>query len=390
MSLTRQSAPLPTARLGAVYFGYFAALGCLIPYFSRYLSSLGYDPARIGELTACLSATRILTPFLWSLLIERVGRRMPVVRLSLIVACACFSALLLRPGFGLLALSLVAFHLFWNAVLPQIETVTLGHLQNRSSQYSRIRLWGSLGYMVLVVATGKWLDRVGVAHLPELVLATLLATAIATWTVPDAPALHGARRPPLMAALKRAPVWALIGICLLQQAANQPYYLFYDLLLKQHGYTGFSIGILIALGVVAEIGMFLIVGRWLERYGVRPIFLGVLALGCLRWSLIGAFTEVVPVMVFSQLMHAVTFAAAHACAMYALGQLFEPVLLGRAQGLFASLVYGVGGAFGALCAGFLGRSLGLSFSFYLSSGFCLAALLLTWSALHIDRTVRAD
>lgn len=377
---------IPGRRLGALYFGYFGALGALVPYFSRYLAARGYDAATIGQLMAVLSGTRVFAPFLWSLVIERVGLPMAVVRAALVIATLSFAGLLLEPAFLGLLLCLLGYHLFANAVLPQMEAVTLGHLREKAARYSRIRMWGSVGYMGLVVVTGFALDRMGATVLPVLVLAGLLFTIGAAVLVPDVPSPeHASEAMPIGPALRHLAVWALIGISLLQQAANMPYYLFYDLLLKGHGYSGFTIGCLIALGVLAEIGMFFVVGRMLERHGPRLILLAVLAIGTFRWLAIGGLTHSLVVLALAQLLHAVTFAAAHATAMYSLARLFPSRLQVRAQGLYASLVYGVGGITGSLLAGQIGKVFGLSACFYLSSVLSILALLWTWHGFHIDR-----
>lgn len=383
-------APVPAGRLGAFYFGYFGALGALVPYFSRYLAAQDYDPAAIGQLMAILGGTRLFTPFLWALVIEKTGRRMLVVRASLLIASLFFAGLLLEPAYFGLTLCLLGFHMFANAVLPQMEAVTMSHLRERPARYSAIRLWGSVGYMVLVVATGLWLDSGGLADLPVLVLLGLLFTVAMVFTVPDVAGTGEHQELPLGRVLHHPAVWTLFFVCLCQQAANQPYYLFYDLLLKGQGYSGLAIGSLIALGVLAEIAMFMRVGRWLERLGARTMMLIVLVLACVRWLLVGTLSHSPAVMIFTQLLHAVTFAAAHATAMYALALLFPGRLQGRAQGLFASLVYGAGGIVGSLLAGQIGKTYGFAYCFYASTALCVLALLLSWRGLHIDRRPAAD
>lgn len=387
----------PALRLGGLYFAYFAALGCLVPFFSRYLAERGHEPATIGRLMAVLAAARVLSPLLGALLIERLGHRLALVRLGLGLAALAFAGLLRQPGLLALGACLVVFHLFFSAVLPQFETLTLSHLQARPAAYSRIRLGGSLGYMLCVVAAGAWFDRFGVGQLPVLVLLAVIGTLGLTFAVPEARGAH--TRPGAAAAggasWRQPVVWALFLSCFCQQAATQPYYLFYDLFLRAHGYGGLAVGSLIALGVLAEIGMFLVIGRAIERWGVRPLMLGSIAIAALRWAATALWPEVVPIMVLAVCLHAVTFAAAHALAMYALARLFPGRLQGRAQGLFASLVYGLGGIAGALLAGQLAQAHGWSASFLGAAGMCVLALAAAYWGLHlpgaaIDPERRAD
>jgi hypothetical protein len=52
----------------------------------------------------------------------------------------------------LVAMALLAF--FWSAALPLVETLTFDHLRDETGRYSRIRLWGSIGFIVAVMGTG--------------------------------------------------------------------------------------------------------------------------------------------------------------------------------------------------------------------------------------------
>ncbi|MBI2380930.1 MAG: MFS transporter [Gammaproteobacteria bacterium] len=371
-------AALPTRRLGGIYFAYFAALGCLVPYFSRYLSEQGFGPAAIGGLMALLSGARTLSPFLASLLAERGGRQL-LMRLALVLASLLFCGLfVVREPWALTGV-LIGFHLCFSAVLPQMETLTLAHLGAQAPRYGRIRLWGSIGYMLCVVIAGAWFDALGIGQLPFLVLLALLVCSGFAFSLPDAHPKSAPREgeEASWGTIWRNPApWLLFAACFCQQAATQPYYLFYDLLLTAQGYSGFHIGLLIALGVLAEIGMFMVIGRHIERHGLSRLMAAVALVAVLRWWLTGAWPESRGLMLAVNGLHAVTFAAAHALAMYALAATFPANLQGRAQGLFASVVYGLGGIVGALLAGHLSQRYGWGAAFYGAAGLCVLAFLL--------------
>lgn len=373
---------LPTFALSAFYFAYFAALGALVPYYSRYLISRGYDAADIGLLMAGIGAVRVLAPFAWALLADKAGRRMPVVRGSMTVATLSFGYLLFEPGFYGVALCLALYQIFANAVLPQMEAVTFSHLREQAARYGRIRQWGSVSYMLLVVLTGLWLDAFGIGQFPLIVLLCLGATVLVTLRVKDVPHEPGRAALPFGAALRRPVVWVLLAAALLQQAATQPFYLFFDVLLSGQGYSGGAVGALVALGVLAEIGMFIIIGRYLERFGAQAVLMAVLVCGCGRWLLLATLSAHPWAMIVAQLLHAATFAAAHASAMYALARLFPLGLQGKAQGLFAAMVYGGGGIVGSLLSGYLGKAFGYAAPFYASAALCALALLLVMTGLN--------
>mgnify|MGYP000868668792 FL=1 len=141
--------------LSGFYLVYFASLGVLLPYWGPYLLALGFSPARIGELLAIPQATKLVAPTLWGWLADRTGRRVRVIRWACLVAALTFAGVY-PAGDSYLGLALVTllFSFFWNAALPQFEAVTLNHLGEHVHRYSRVRLWGSVGFVGAAVGLG--------------------------------------------------------------------------------------------------------------------------------------------------------------------------------------------------------------------------------------------
>lgn len=167
---------VPYWRLSGFYFCYFALLGGVAPFLSLYFHYLGFSAARIGELIAIPMLMRCIAPNLWGWLGDRSGRRLEIVRLGAFCTAITFSAILWRQDYLRLALIMALHSFFWHAILPQFETITLSHLAERSARYSRIRLWGSVGFIVTVTGLGMLLGWTA-QHLPLLTLAQVLHAA---------------------------------------------------------------------------------------------------------------------------------------------------------------------------------------------------------------------
>src|SRR5699024_873388 len=148
------------------YFCYFALLGGVAPFLSLYFHHLGFSAARIGELVAIPMLMRCIAPILWGWLGDRSGQRVLIVRLGALLTAVTFTGILWRQDYLWLALIMALHSFFWHAVLPQFETITLGHLGEQSARYSRIRLWGSVGFIVTVVVLGLLLERFSPAIYP--------------------------------------------------------------------------------------------------------------------------------------------------------------------------------------------------------------------------------
>jgi PPP family 3-phenylpropionic acid transporter len=370
---------MPYWRLSAFYLTYFAALGALVPYWSLYLKGLGFSALEIGQLMAIPMATKFLAPYVWGWMGDHLGHRMAIVRLGSLLTALIFICVFWFQGFWELGLVMALFSFFWNAVLPQFESVTLVYLGDRAEHYARIRVWGSVGFIIAVMVLGVAVDFSG----PAVILPVLLSIYITIWLSsllirdPD-PAPHPEDQPSIVAVLKIPAVMAFFAVCFLLQAGHGAYYAFYSIYMEEVGYSKTLIGQLWALGVIAEVIVFLFMHRLLQRWGARKVLLASLWLAALRWLLIGHFPDQLLVMLFAQTLHAATFGTFHAAAIHLVHSYFTGRHQGRGQALYSSLSFGFGGAVGSLYSGSLWASAGPAFTYSVSAFISLVAVLIAW------------
>lgn len=373
---------VPYWRLSGFYFFFFAVLGVLAPYWGPYLRHLGHSPEQIGGLIAILHATKLVAPNLWGWIADRSGRRMAVVRLATVAATVLFAGVLLGDGLLWLGLVMAAFSFFWHAALPQFEANTMRHLASEAHLYSRIRVWGSVGFIVAVMLLGDLTDRFGTGVVPWAALALFAALAAMSLYSPQAPSrpvdAAGGR---FLAALRHPAVLGFFLACFLLKASHGPFYAFYSIYLEDAGYRSLTIGALWTVGVLAEIGAFLVMHRWLPRFGPRLLMVLAMAAGVLRWLLVGAFPEQLGVQAGAQLLHALTFGVYHAVAISLVNRYFVGPSQGRGQALYSSLTFGAGVALGSLLSGYLWEPLGAAATFYLAAAVALAGALVAWFSL---------
>lgn len=373
---------LPYWRLSGFYFCYFALLGGVAPFLSLYFHHLGFSAARIGELVAIPMLMRCLAPNLWGWLGDRSGQRLLIVRLGALLTALTFSAILWRQDYLWLAVIMALHSFFWHAVLPQFETITLGHLGAQSARYSQIRLWGSVGFIVTVVVLGLLLDRYSPDIYPQVMLAIMLGIFCCSLLVPPAPL--AASRPGLAPSagfldqLRRPGVPVFFFCVALMQLSHGPYYTFLTLHLEALGYGRGLIGAMWALGVVAEIILFMLMSRLLQRFSLKQLLIASFLLAAVRWLLLGLQADNLVWLTLAQLMHAATFGCFHVVAVHFVQRSFGERQQGQGQALYATLA-GCGGALGALYSGYSWNSLGAGWTFALASlAAVLAALLLWW------------
>ena len=374
-------------RLSGFYFFYFGSLGAMMPYWGIYLHHLGFDAKAIGELIAIIMATKIIAPNIWGWLAAHTGYHITLVRISSLLTVICFAGVLLRQDYMWLAIVMTTFSFFWNAALPQFEATTFAYLGLQAHRYTQIRLWGSIGFIITVSLFGWLLEYIPIRLLPALLLSLFIGIGLSSLWVPEkVNSVAPAYAESFYQILRRPNIIALFAICFLMQASHGPYYTFYSLYLENHGYARDLIGRLWALGVVAEVLVFLVMYRLLIRFSLSRLLIISLSLTALRWLLIGSAVNSLLILTFAQLLHAASFGIYHGVSMQLIRHYFADHHQGQAQALYSSLSFGAGGAVGSLASGYVWQ-MGAQFSYWGAAGVCLIAIWISWQWLEQDKVV---
>lgn len=372
--------PVPYWRLSGFYFFYFAFVGAMAPFWGLYLRSLEFSAFQIGVLMSLLQVMRIFAPNIWGHIADRTGKRVAIVQLAAMVCLAAFVGVFWATDFWSLFLVMSLISFFWSASLPLVEATTLSHLGERTDRYGRIRLWGSVGFILVVVGLGAALDHASIRLVPWVVFGLLAGIVFTARFIPEAEiACRDHTHIPLAEVLRRPQVVALFTAALLMAAAHGPYYTFFTIHLVETGYSKSFAGWLWALGVVCEIGIFLVMPRVFARVRPETVLLATLAIAAVRFLLIGWQAQNLPLLLLAQLMHAFTFGAYHASALALVHRHFTGRNQARGQALYNSLAFGVGGTLGSLYSGAAWDGLGAGVTFGLASVWALfAALVFAW------------
>ncbi len=370
---------IPYWRLSLFYLFYFSSLGALLPYFPLYLQHLNFDAQTIGEFIAIISLTRIIAPNIWGWLADHTGKHIFFVRLGAVGALIGFCGIFLGNSYGWIMLVLVTFSFFWNAALPQMEAMTFIYLETQPERYNHIRLWGSIGFIIAVMALGWLLENYSVELLPITVAVLFVGILISSFLIVEPKnKIVQEIDVSLGSVLKRPEVIALLLVCFLNQASHTTYYIFYVIHLKEYGYTLNVTGQLIALGVIAEVIVFLVMHRLLAHFSLRNLLITSFVLTGLRWLMIGFFYQWFIILLLAQLLHAVSFGLYHSVAIRFIHQYFTGKLRGRGQALYNSVSFGAGAAMGSLISGYTWESMGAEFSYFLAFLECLVATWISW------------
>lgn len=352
------SSSLPYWRLSAFYFAYLAALGAYAPYFAPYLETRGLSAWQISVIMSLWYATRVLAPSLWGAATARAVRPILWLRGGALATLLAFALFLLPFEFAALLLVMFVFASVYNAIMPQFEALTLARLGARRSLYGRIRVWGSVGFVCANLGFGALLQALGYHWLVATLLPVFALLVATAWINDDAPAIAdesaaGGFRQNVLPRLRDRPLWIFLLTALAMQLSHGAFYVFLSLHLDRNGYSAQAIGGFWAVGVVAEIGMFLLVPRVMRRFSPRAIMAVCFAVGAVRWVVTAMLPQSAVAITLAQLGHAFTFAAFHSASIQAISQFFPGRSGVHGQGLLYGFSSGLGGVLGALLAGAL-------------------------------------
>jgi len=380
--------------LSSVYFFYFAVLGVTNPYWGLYLQSLGFDAEQIGALMAVFIATKLIAPNIWSYLADRNDAHVSVMRLGAMLTPLFFLTIYLQQGFWSMAIAMMLYSFFWNAILPQYEVITLKAIKGHEERYSQIRLWGSVGFIVAVAGLGWLLDWVEVHWLPVCMFFIMLMMAFSSWWIPvsrfwntevdNAGQSNAGELTDLQPEigfwqrLKQPPILIFLLAVILMQISHGPYYTFFSIYMEAIGYSRSLIGLLWSLGVMAEVLLFAIMHLLLRSFSPQLLLTVSLVLAAARWCMVGFFAEQLMLLLVSQLLHAASFGSFHAASIALVQRFFSGKTAAQGQAVYSSLGFGVGGALGAWGSGLLWVDLGPQWSYLLAAfaaGFGAALML---------------
>ncbi|MFV5403404.1 MULTISPECIES: MFS transporter [unclassified Acinetobacter] len=368
-------------RLSGFYFFYYAIVGAFLPFWSLYLEDQGFNYQEIGILSSIAIITRFFAPLIWGWIADKSGKRMLLVRIATwMEACIWLMIFIIPNSFQSVALLMLIFSFFQNAILAQFEGVTLFWLgEKRAELYGKVRKWGSVGFIIGVFGLGTVFEIISISMLPVLLLCISFLAFLWSFTIKEPRTAPTAQKQlePLWPIFKRPVVYSFFLIELILLFSHAPFYSFYSNYLSQAGFSTSQIGLLWSVGVIAEIIMFAYATFFLTRWSWRHLVTLCLLMTGLRWFIVGVFPASFTAQFFAQTIHAFSFGLFHMIAMRVIFQNFSAGQQGRGQALYSTM-WGIGVASGSILAGHYWDQIGGTSIFIAAAASTLSGLLLVF------------
>ena len=281
---------------------------------------------------------------------------------------------------------MLSLSLFTSSTLPLSESLTLAHLATTNGHYSKIRMWGSLGFIVASVILGYLIDLYSIKVLLWFLLGVQMVMFGLTFKLPEATVKpHAHDQFSIWQVIKQPAVIALLVGCAMMVSAHGVLYNFYSIYLAGHGYSKAAIGWLWAVGVVCEIGVFMLMPKIMARFSLKTIMLASLVAAVIRFSMMGTLVDSIGWLILAQCLHAFTFGSFHAASVEVISQFFNGRHQAKGQAIYNSVAYGVGGTLGGLGGGYALQYLGGESTFLLAAAFPLLGFVVIALGLRLSQ-----
>ncbi|HEY8101872.1 MAG TPA: MFS transporter [Burkholderiaceae bacterium] len=373
--MTHQSWPKQSFSFSLFFFAYYGYIGAFTPYASLFFADKGMDAPQIAVLMSLMQIMRIFGPNLWGWVADHTQKRVTVLRVTALSALAMFLGMFVSQTFAQFFVLMILINTFTSAQGPISEALMLSEMRGDLTHYGRLRLWGSVGFIVAVTVAGELLDWRGIRFMPWIATTLLAMVLVASIRIEEAAYVHTQHgTPSILALLKRREVIAFFLSTFLMIAAHSSLYVFYSLYLAQIGYSKTVIGLMWSLGVVAEIVFFFYQAPIFRRFGVQKMMMMSLLAAVVRFCMIGFFAQSLIWLLLAQILHAATFGVHHSASVATLQRWFSGPLQARGQAIYTSISYGLGGTLGGLILSMFWDAFGAQAVYFAAAGFALGGV----------------
>lgn len=382
--MSRKSPPI-SARVAALFAGHFFGYGLFLPFFPVVLEFRGLSAAEIGFVLGTGTIARIAASPILSNLSDRTGHRRRSILIYSLAGAGFIAAYSIPAGMVFMAACVIGYMVCKAPVVPLSDAYALDVARNTGADYARMRLWGSAGFVAANLVGGVFAAEASSWVLIVLIAAASLATGAIVMSLPGQTHTESGREAGETGTedpFRTVWFWPLIAVLGLFQASHSAFYGFGTLYWQAKDVPDFAIGLLWAVGVVAEIGLFTVAGRLSKRFDASAFLVAAGIAAVVRWGLF-PFADTVPAMAALQLLHGLSFGAAHLGAVAILARVVPGRWSGTGQGLLATSI-GIQMAVGLSVSGAL-YEVSRDAPFYLMTAIAVAG---TLAILAMAPTIR--
>ncbi len=359
------------------YFLYFGVFGIYLPYFNLYCYHLGFSGTQIGTLSAFRSLVLVIFPLIWGALADRFR-----LRRSIYIGCNMLGTLIwlfyfTTIDFWPMLIITVAHGVFYAPLISFLEAFTMDALGQEKESYGRIRAWGSIAFIFMVLVFGRLIDLFQIELILVFIFAGSLLQSAAAVGIPriDVTAKKHLRPGARSLLTPRVIVFLFCGFLML--VSHGAYYGFFSIHLENLGYSNTFIGVTWALASIAEILVMIKSDRIFKRFSLEKVLVFSFLVATLRWFVL-FFVRSPMLILLAQALHAVTYGTFHMASILYIDHMTPEKSKTLGQAVNNAVQYGLGLMVGFMLNGYLYERAGSSVLFIISGFIALSGGVLFW------------
>jgi len=352
--------------MGTQYFLYFGVMGVFLPYFNLYCYHLNFNGFQIGLLSAVRSVSMILFPILWSIIADRFGIRRNIYIFCNFMSAGIWVFYFFTTDFNMMFLISAIYAVFYVPIISFMEAFTMDILGKKKQSYGKIRVWGTIAFIIIVVITGKLIDLYSVNIILGFIFAGALIQALVCINIPDIKVKKDIVFSSDTKFLRTSHVIVFLICAFMMLLSHGTYYGFFSIHLEKLGFGKTFIGFAWALASIAEILVMLNSNRIFKHFSLENVMFFSFIIAGVRW-LILYFTKSPGIILASQCLHAVTYGTFHIASILYIDRASPEESKTIGQAVNNALTYGLGLMAGIFLSGYFFESLGAFNLFLISS-----------------------
>ena len=375
----------PELRAAVYHFAVFGSTGVASVYFGIWLINRGISAEEIG----IINAAPLLAMLLVNQLVGRIADRMPdwrgvIIVLSLISGLVPIGLFFVAGFWGILGVWIFSV-MPAVALVPVIDAATLRMTQRRGTDFSAVRAWGTVGFMLSTLCSGPLIAWLGDGAFVPVFVATALLRAVLAFQLPQfrsgedrTASRKGASR--LREVLKPWFLMGLLGLAILY-STHGVIGAFAAVLWTEQGIPQGLIGPLTATMAAAEAAMMFVWSRLKLKVSARHIIIFACLVAAFRWTAM-AFSPPIWALFALQLLHSITFAMGYLGGIYFIANWTSDDIAAETQGFFQMLMQGMS-VIALLAFGWLTGLMGAK-AYLVAAAFAGAGGVLIWVSLAMQ------
>jgi len=277
--------------LSTQYFVYFGTLGVFLPFFNLYCyKSLHFTGFEIGALSALKTLTTALFPMLWGALSDRFNARRPIFILCTFAATIIWTFFLFTTDFRMIFAIMAFYGLFQAPLIAFLESFSMDILGREKTGYGRLRVWGSISFILTVLVVGHIMDLAGVKIILVIILAGSALQSVLSLSLPETGAKKEKSTPSDIHTFLTLKMSLFLAAAFLMLVSHGTYYGFFSIHLENLGFSRTFIGFAWALASIAEIGIMFFSTRIFARFSYERVLAASFIMATIRWMIMAGAT----------------------------------------------------------------------------------------------------